>query len=148
MKEFFAAQAARNDKLVADALARLSAIQEGKGKYKNDEPFEVAEVNARPLQSDVNLVSRTRDQHLLLKSDGTEAMQIVKSVRPPMGQDNGVGTYEQYTVRGFLAGDAIRTTRDYGMTEDSITGVDWSSSSASAPSNIAGIKVPRADHCR
>jgi hypothetical protein len=142
LKGFFAAQAARNDKLIADALARLSAIEEGKGKYKNDEPFEVAEVNARPLQSDVNLIAQTRDQHLLLKSDGTNAMQIIKSVRPPTGQDKEVGNYEQYSVRGFLAGEAIRTTKDYGMTENSITGVDWRSSSTSAPSNIEGIKVP------
>ncbi len=112
LKEFFASQAARNDKLVSDALARLSAIKEGKGKYKDDEPFDVPEVNARPLQSDVNLTSQTRDQHLLLKSDGTDVMQIVKSVRPPMGQGNAVGTYEQYTVRGFLAGEAVRTTKD------------------------------------
>jgi hypothetical protein len=142
LKEFFAAQAVRNDKLISDALARLSAIKEGKGKYKDDEPFDVPEANARPLQSDLNLISQTRDQHLLLKSDGTDATQIVKSVRPPMGQDRGVGTYEQYTVRGFLAGEALRTTKDYGMTQNSITGVDWRSSSTSAPSNIEGIKVP------
>ncbi len=122
LKDFFAGQAARNDKLIADAQARLAAIQAGKGKYKDDEPFDVAEVTARPLQPDVHLTSRTRDQHLLLKSDGTNATQIVKSVRPPMGQDRVAGTYEQYTVRGFLAGEAVRTTKDYGMTEDSITG--------------------------
>jgi hypothetical protein len=142
LKNFFAGQAARNDKLIADAQARLAAIQAGKGKYKDDEPFDVAEVTARPLQPDVHLTSRTRDQHLLLKSDGTNATQIVKSVRPPMGQDRVAGTYEQYTVRGFLAGEAVRTTKDYGMTEDSITGVDWRSSSTSAPSNIEGIAAP------
>jgi hypothetical protein len=142
LKEFFAAQAARNDKLIADALARLAAIKEGKGKYKDDEPFDVAEVNARPLQSDLKVISQTRDQHLLLKSDGTDAMQIIKSVHPPMGPDRESGTYEQYSVRGFLAGEAVRTTKDYGMTENSITGVDWPSSSTSAPSNIEGIKVP------
>lgn len=142
LKEFFAAQAARNDKLISDAQARLSAIKQGNGKYKDDEPFDVPEVNARPLQSDLNLTSQTRDQHLLLKSDGTNAMQIVKSVRPPMGQGNAVGTYEQYSVRGFLAGEALRTTKDYGMTQNSITGVDWPSSSTSAPANVEGINVP------
>lgn len=142
LKEFFAAQAARNDKLIADAQARLAAIEAGKGKYKDDEPFEVSEVNARPLQSDVTLTSQTRDPHPLLKSDGTTSMQIVKSVRPVMGQDGPSGTYEQYTVRGFLAAEAIRTTKDYGMTRNSINGIDWASSSTSAPSNIEGIKVP------
>jgi len=142
LKDFFAGQGERNNKLIADALARLASIKEGKGKYKDDEPFDVAEVTARPLQPDVQLTSRTRAQHLLLKSDGTNATQIVKSVRPPMGEGRVAGTYEQYSVRGFLAGEAVRTTKDYGMTEDSITGVDWRSSATSAPSNIEGIGAP------
>ena len=142
LKDFFAAQAARNERLVSQALARLAAIEKGQGKYKRDEPFEVPEANARALQSDTSLISHTRAEHPLLKSDGTTSTQIIKSVRPPMGQDNSMGGYEQYTVRGFLAGEAIRTRPDYVMTENSITGVDWASSSNSAPSNIEGIKVP------
>jgi len=142
LKDFFAAQAARNDRLISDALARLSAIEKGKGKYKGDEPFDVPEVNARALQSDLNLISKSKNEHLLLKADGTNVKQIVKSVRPPMGQHDSVGTYEQFSVRGFLAGEAVRTTKDYMMTENSITGVDWKSSANSAPSNVEAIKVP------
>ena len=142
LKEFFAAQAARNEKLISTALARLSAIEKGAGKYKRDEPFDVAEVNARPLQTDLSLMSQTRNEHPLLKADGTTAKQLVKSVHPPMGQHDSIGNYEQFSVRGFLAGEAVHTTKDYMMTENSITGVDWASSSTSAPSNIEGIKVP------
>src|SRR5439155_4769121 len=98
LKDFFAAQAARNERLISDAVERLSAIQKGMGKYRQDEPFDVAEVNARPLQSDLSLISHTRTDHLLLKSDGSNAKQIVKSVRPPMGQHDSVGTYEQFSV--------------------------------------------------
>jgi hypothetical protein len=141
-ENFFAAQAARNERLVSQARERVAAIEKGRGKYKRDEPFDVPEANARALQSDTSLISRSRSEHPLLKSDGTTAKQIVKSVRPMMGQENSIGGYEQYTVRGFLAGEAIRTTADYGMTESSITGVDWPSSTNSAPSNIEGIKVP------
>jgi hypothetical protein len=142
LKNFFAAQAARNEKLVSQAVARLTAIERDQGKYKKDEPFDVPEANARALQSDTSLISHSRTEHPLLKSDGTTAKQIIKSVRPIMGQENNIGGYEQYTVRGFLAGEAVRTTADYGMTENSITGVDWASSTNSAPSNIEGIKVP------
>jgi pimeloyl-ACP methyl ester carboxylesterase len=142
LKNFFAAQAARNEKLISNAQARLTAIENGKGKYKRDEPFEVAEANARALQTDTSLISRSRNEHPLLKSDGTTVTQIIRSVRPPMGQEDSIGNYEQYSVRGFLAGEAIRTTADYMMTENSITGIDWNSSNTSAPSNIEGIKVP------
>src|SRR5262249_11491823 len=86
LKEFFAAQGARNDKLIAAAQARLTAIEKGKGRYKNDEPFDVPEVNARALQSDLNLISKTHAPHPLLKADGTTSNQIVQSVRPPTGQ--------------------------------------------------------------
>jgi pimeloyl-ACP methyl ester carboxylesterase len=143
VKKFFAAQAARNEKLIAAAQARLSAIEKGQSKYKGDEPFEIPEICcARLLQADTKLVSHTKGTHPLLKTDGTMPTQIIKSVRPPMGQDDGIGAYEQYSVRGFLAGQALRTTPEYMMTEDSITGVDWASSSTSAPTNVERIRVP------
>ncbi len=143
LKEFFSAQAARNEKMIAAAVARLSAIEKGHSKYKDDEPFEVAEVCcARPLQTDVRLISHTRTEHPLLKTDGTAPTQIIQSVRPPMGQEDGRGSYDQYSVRRFLAAEAIRTTPEYRMTENSITGVDWASSTTSAPSNIEGVTVP------
>lgn len=143
IKKFFAAQAARNEKLIAAAQARLAVIEKGQGKYKGDEPFDVPEICcARLLQGDTKLVSHTKGTHPLLKKDGTTATQIINSVRPPMGNDEAVGSYEQYSVRGFLAGQALRTTPEYMMTEDSITGVDWASSSTSAPTNVEGIHVP------
>ena len=143
IRKFFAAQAARNEKLVAAAQARLSVIEKNQGKYKGDEAFEVPEICcARLLQGDTKLVSHTEATHPLLKTDGTTSTQIIKSVRPAMGQEDGIGSYEQYSVRGFLAGQALRTTPEYMMTEDSITGVDWASSSTSAPTNVEGIRVP------
>ncbi|MBI4442953.1 MAG: hypothetical protein HY649_06210 [Acidobacteria bacterium] len=146
-RKFFAAQAARNEKLIAAALSRWKAIQAGSGDYKDDEPFIVPESGgARLLQADVRLVSRTRKPHPLLKTDGSIATKTVRSVRPPMARFAGLGTYEQFaehtSVRRFLATAALRTTSEYNMTEDSITGVDWASSNTSAPSNIKGVTVP------
>lgn len=40
-REFYAAQSARNDRIVDKALARLHAIAQGKGQFKDDEPFVV-----------------------------------------------------------------------------------------------------------
>src|SRR5207237_3457041 len=45
-------------------------------------------------------------------------------------------------IRHYLARSALRTSGEYGMTEDSISGIDWASSSSSAPSNAEGITVP------
>jgi hypothetical protein len=146
-RSFFAAQAARNEQVIAYAKWRLSEIEKGKGKFSDDEPFVVpASQSSRLLQADTRIVGHTRAPHPLLRADGTTSVQIVPSVRPSLitGRSS-LGTLQSAqvtTVRGFLAEHALRTTKDYNMSEDSITGVDWSSSSSSAIANIEGIKVP------
>ena len=70
------------------------------------------------------------------------ATQIVQSVRPTMGQPEEMGSYQQFTVRQFLASAALRTTQEYAMIENSITGIDWASSNTSAPSNVERVTVP------
>jgi hypothetical protein len=46
------------------------------------------------------------------------------------------------TVRGFLSTFAIRVTDNYGYDEDSVHGVEWTSTYASPPGNIQSISVP------
>ena len=46
------------------------------------------------------------------------------------------------TVRTFLSNSAIRVTGDFGYDEDSVHGVDWTSSYSSPPGNVEGIAVP------
>lgn len=148
IKKFFAAQSARNEDIIDQALARLAKIEAGTGDYKDDEPFIVpgAEGGARLLQPDVRLLSYTKESHPLLHPDGTMPTRIAHSIRPPMGNTANVGSYEGGTeissVRRFLASSALRTTSDYGMTENLLTGVDWASSNTSTPSNVEGITVP------
>jgi hypothetical protein len=72
----------------------------------------------------------------------------VESVRPPLvgGNRLDLDSYDHATmvttVRQFLASFALRATKDYNMTADSITGVDWASSNTSAVPNIEGVSVP------
>jgi hypothetical protein len=82
----------------------------------------------------------------LLRSDGSTVTQVIHSVRPPMGDPSLPVSYDQGTrtssVRRFLGALAIRTTHNYNIGEDSITGIDWASSNTSTPSNIEGVTVP------
>jgi pimeloyl-ACP methyl ester carboxylesterase len=148
-RKFFAAQAARNEKVIARAQARLAAMENGQGAFNDDEPYVVPGSRlARLLQPDNRLLVHTRAPHPLLKADGTTVTAIVPSVRPPMGRAtrSALGSLAQYTnnttIRRFLAGNALRTMKDYNMTADAITGVDWASSSTSAVSNVEGVTVP------
>ena len=152
-RTFYAAQAARSAKLVAQAQARLAALAKGQSDYSDDEPFVVPGMGvnatgARLYQPDVRVVSKTRAPHLLLKADGTTPTEIGRSVRPPSGAnpDQALGTLsvmtQDTTVRRFMAMSAIRTTRDVAFTEDDIVGVDWRSAMSSTPANAEGIHVP------
>lgn len=151
-KRFYAAQAARNAALQAQALARLKLIEAGKGDFANDEPMTVpglgvATGGARLFQSDPTLLNHTKAPHLLLKADGTRPMEIIRSARSgstsAAQQVRTLGANSQTTtVRGFLATESIRLRPDYAITADDIFGVDWTSSYESPVGNAAGIKVP------
>ena len=152
-KRFHAGQAARNARIVDNALERLQAITQGKGQFSDDEPLVIQGMGAnaagaRLYQPDTAFVAHTKKPHMLLKADGTEPEMIVPSVRPPSGQQaiGALGTLrvmtQDTTVRHFLANSAIRTTPEYAITVDDIVGVDWASATTSTPANAAGITVP------
>jgi hypothetical protein len=152
-ERFYAAQGARNARIVDRALARLHAIEEGKGQFKDDEPFIVPGMGvnaagARLYQTDPSaFLAYTKRPHLLLEPHGRTAEVIVRSVRPPMGAfARDLGTLDvmtqDTTVRRFLANYAIRTTPRYAIAVDRIKGVDWDSAVTSVPANARGITVP------
>lgn len=153
LDRFFAAQAGRNNELIAAAQARLDLIEKGEGQYRNDEPFTVAgrglfSSEVKPELAYINFLSRTHAPHTLLKADGTQAEQIIQLLKLPPEQMRPADTAPLYanpdlnTVRRFLSTHALRLTRDYRWTEDRILGVDWNSSPASAPGSAEGIRVP------
>lgn len=152
-RRFYAAQGARNARIVDGALTRLHAIEDGHGQFKDDEPFVVPGMGenaagARLYQPDpTGFLDHTKRPHLLLKPDGTAAELIVRSVRPPQGKfasklDTLDMMTQDTTVRSFLANFAVRTTARYAVAADRIKGVDWASAMTSTPGNAKGITVP------
>jgi len=152
-KRFYAAQSARNASIVENALVRLKAIDQGKGQFADDEPLVIRGMGqnaagARLYQPDPAFAAHTKKPYVLLKADGTRPETIIKSVRPPTGQQaaGALNTLHvmsnDTTVRHFLASSAIRTTPDFAMTADDIVGVDWASATTSTPANAEGITVP------
>jgi hypothetical protein len=152
-KRFFAAQSARNNQFIDKAVARRKLIDQGKGDFDGDEPLVFPGAlnggnNTSLYHTDVGLMSHTKRPHILLKADGTSPEVIVHSVRPPGGLQNNQATGTlaagslNYTVKRFLANDAIRTTSDFAVTADDIIGVDWHSSLRSTPASAEGVTVP------
>ena len=152
-KRFYAAQSARNKKIVDDALARLKVIDAGKGRFSDDEPLVIPGMGvnasgARLYQPDLAFVEHTRNPHTLIKADGTMSEQIIHTVRPPSGQQ-AIGNLDSLrvmtqntSVRDFLQNSALRTGPNFAMTADNILDVDWKSAATSTPANAEGVTVP------
>ncbi len=152
LKRYSAAMQTRSEALVADALAKLKAIQDGSGPYPDDEPFVVPGLSessggARLNLADSKLLARTHGAHMLLKADGTRPVQIIPSTTKPQAaaerrRNTFDGTTINMTVRQYLAFQAVRTTADFQITENDVKGVDWSSSANSSAGNVEHIGVP------
>ncbi|MBC2664950.1 hypothetical protein H7F51_05435 [Novosphingobium flavum] len=149
-KRYYAAQSARNNKVVDDAIARRKLVDEGKGPFLGDEPMSVPGTNSTGsgsglFKTDLSLLAHTKRPHILLKADGSQPMEIIRTTRKPSSGVKSVGRTGQccgYTLRRFMANDAIRTTKDFAMTEDDVLGVEWRSSNLSVPGAAEGVAVP------
>jgi hypothetical protein len=139
-QRYFDAQADRMNKLIHEALQKLSRI-EASDDPTDDAPFIIPRGdNARLLELDPSIHHSTANPQKLLKNDGSIVTQIVESVRicqPGDAQDNASfndGT-RFLTVRSFLSANAIRAT-------DSMDGIDWCTSNNSTVCAVQRISVP------
>lgn len=152
IRKYLGAQGARENKLIKTALDKMAAIEAGKGHYADDEPFDIpgasnSFMNSKLYAFDTRLMSHTVKSWPLLHADGSTTTEIVHSVRVPSGErvltsmfsnDSALKT----SVLEFLNMFALRVTKDYGYDEDSVHGIDWSSSYNCPPGAIQGVTVP------
>jgi hypothetical protein len=151
IRKFQKAQGERNKRLIEAALERLAVIESGKGKYTDDEPFivpgaEQGFFNNKLYAQDIRLMSHTKKEWPLLKGDGSTSIDIVRSVRKAENRESFTNAYHEgaliTTVRNYLNSYAVRTLDNYGYNEDSVYGIDWSSSYNCPPGNIRKVTVP------
>jgi hypothetical protein len=151
IRKYQKAQGERNNRLIEAAQERLHAIERGKGKYADDEPFLVPggsqnAFNNKLFPQDIRLLSRTRQAWPLLHSDGSMTTQIIPCVRRAKNDKPFTALYRagaiKSTVRTYLNSSAVRTTTGFGYNEDSLYGVDWLSSYSCTPGNMQGVSAP------
>jgi pimeloyl-ACP methyl ester carboxylesterase len=140
-KKYFAAQAARMNRLIDVASAELKAMKAGTAPYPDDDAMVLMRFEgARLMELDPSIHHSTLKPQKLLKNDGTVVTQIVASVRQPArGYDRRNASFEGgarlMTVRSFLSANAIRA-------KDSLDDVDWCSSNNSTPCAVKSISIP------
>ena len=137
--------------MIDAALERLHAIESGKGKYADDEPFIVPggaqnSYNNKLFPQDIRLLSRTQKAWPLLHADGSITTQIIPCVRRAKNDKSFSDSYRmgaiKSTVRTYLNSSAVRTTDNFGYNEDSMYGIDWLSSYNCTPGNMMGVSAP------
>lgn len=141
----------RETRLIQMAQDRLQKINAGQGMYSDDEPFVVpganyTGANNKFFSQDPRFLSRTRKPWPLLHKDGSVTTEIVHTVRIPENTATTTPTMERgalkTTVRRFLGNFAVRVGDDFAYNEDSIRGVDWTSSYTIPAGSVRFVKVP------
>ena len=140
-EKYFRAQSARMNRLIAIALERMAAIEQGTYRYPDDDAFIIPRSdNARLMRLDPSIDHSTVNPRKMIKNDGAiEDCCIVDSVRPvsssPEENASFGGGTRMLTLRSFLSTRAIRST--HAMTE-----IDYCSSNNSTVCNVQHISVP------
>lgn len=148
---FQKSQGERNNRLISAALERKELLDQGLGRFEDDEPFIVPGgaqvfVNNKLYAQDTSLMSHTVGAWPLVRADGSTFLTQVRSVRKSENPHSFTGSYLKgaltTTVRTYLNSYAVRTTPDYGYDGSTVFGIDWESNYNCPPGNMSGIQSP------
>jgi pimeloyl-ACP methyl ester carboxylesterase len=140
MNRYFAAQAARMNRLIDKAVAMRAEIASGKAATTDDAPFIVYRNRARLMDFSMSVHPGSVKPQKLIRDDGSLSTEIVQSVRVPLtGNARADRTLSNgtmfLTLTSFLSANAIRA-------KDSMVDIDWCSSNNSTPCAVREISVP------
>jgi pimeloyl-ACP methyl ester carboxylesterase len=147
INRYSAGQSKREAGLVAQAQQLRDQIARGNGQFPDDAPMPVGRDSARIWEADSALISHTKGKYALISPQhpNGSAPQVIHSVRVPSADasDNAAWSSDKggFTVNSFFSVGAIRAP-NLTITDDSITGVDWSSSNTDTVDNVGGITTP------
>lgn len=151
MSRYFEAQKERNNHLVQDALDRMTLIRQGKGNFRDDEPFIVAGgAQIKPcnklIPEDAHLLAHTKGSYPLYHKEGRKTEEIVRCVRRADGFDSPatprMDACLMVSVRDFLTNRAVFAADGYGIFEDEARGVLWEQTWNCTPGNVRFISAP------
>jgi hypothetical protein len=150
-RQFFTAQAARMQQLIADALARRADIVAGRARYPDDDIFLIpgggpptggvtGAVHLYLLDPSIPQVLTTLRPERLLRNDGSVVTTTVRSVvkaDPESARLSRTFRYgtKQFTLTSFLSANAVRAT-------DSVEAVDECTSNNSTLCAVPRIHIP------
>ncbi|WP_260929399.1 hypothetical protein [Novosphingobium sp. 9] len=150
-RKFLAAEAARYNRLVAAAQAKVARLDAGTAAFTGDAPMVISGgsslgPNNKLFSQDTGLLSTSSKPYPLLHKGGAQTSEVIHSLRVAQGHGIPAANFRMgtmnTTVRDFLSGFAIRVAPDFYYDATSIHGIDWDSSYANPPGNVGHIHVP------
>lgn len=150
VKKFQNAQGERMNKIVKYCQDRIALIDQGKGRFTDDEPLVVPGANQvrfynKLFPQDIRYLGCTTSEFPHMQPDGSIINEVVKTVREPMDGKSGTHSYHQgarvTTVKNFLR-ECSAWTNNFSYDSTHFYGVDWDCSYSNTLGNAAGISVP------
>ena len=152
LSSYYMAQAERADRLREKALDRLTALEEHRGHFVDDEPFTVpggsqVAPNNRLFPQDLHLLAHTKGEYDLIHGrDGSVTHEVIRSRRTARGDLYGTVIYglgcQNTTVRTYLGSSCVRTLPGYRVSETGVEGIDYDSAFCCTPGNVKHIHAP------
>lgn len=145
LRRYYRAQAARMNRLVDDALARIEDMAHGRARFPDDDFVLIPRTRANPTTVDRSL-ARTGTRPSLLYPGGSSG--IVEDVRPinhEYRQNPQAAGAAVHKLRAMLS---YRLTRvdpdafDPHATTAEASGIDFASTNNSTPTNLSRVSVP------
>lgn len=151
LERYYSRQAQRQGRLMQAAQNRLEKLEQGCGRFLDDEPFlapgasQIAP-NNRLFPQDLGLLAHTKGSYDLIHADGSVTREQIHSVRTARGNLEPTPLCSlgllQTTVRTYLSSNCVRTTEQYCVAEDGINGIDYDSTYCCPPGNVKYIHIP------
>ena len=152
IRRFLKAQAERMDRLIDFCQERIAAIEQGKGRFLDDEPLDIPGAtqfgpNNKIFPQMPRFFSHTLEPQDLIHSDGSVTHGIVPCLRKARPAANSAPVFGfgclTTTVKTFLKSSAVRVDPEsYSYDESQIYGIDWDSSYCVTVGNVAHISAP------
>ncbi|HET7028564.1 MAG TPA: hypothetical protein VFI28_12795 [Candidatus Limnocylindrales bacterium] len=145
LTRYYRAQAARMNRLVADAERRLREIDAAQARFEDDDFVVIPRTRANPTTIDLGLAERSMAPALTYPAGRVAAVRDVRPPNPEWPQNRNAAGAAVHRLRALLTYRLVRVDEDRFdplATTAGASGIDFASSASSTPPSLARIAVP------
>ena len=145
LNAYYRQQAIRMNGLIARAELALEAIEEGTGRFSDDDFVVIPGTRANPTTIDLTLASITREPYPAYPSGTTGLVPDTRRVNVEFEQNRSINGAAVHRIRPMLSYRLIRVDPDrfnpHAVTA-AASGIDFASSNSSTPTNLRHVSAP------